>query len=295
MNRGNLQYIFSAYSDESGCFTEDYQSIGVVSGKTEELERLKEELSQILAKNRVKEIKFAEVRTHSPKVRAAQEFVDKAIEYVINHSIKIDVLCWWIRDARHDIHGRDDLANLARMYYKVLRNISEKWHALNWMILPDKGSKLNWSEIVGYLNRTRLIRKPYLMTLFQQDNFVLNFKGVMPQDSIDEPLVQLADLFAGMACFSIGKKDLCHAWMRKNHYQRNPGLFCDKPDEKMTKAEYNRFDLLYRIYKQAKKHRLGVSLERKGYIQSFSKTAPLNFWHYQPTNVEDKAPIRSLR
>ena len=295
MNRTESDEFFSAFCDESGCFSENYQSIAVVSGKTVELERLKDDLSQILIKNSVREIKFEEVRTHSPKVRTARQFVDKAIEYINARILKIDILCWWTKDSRHDIDSRDDFANLARMYYKVLRNVSEKWHVHNWMIFPDRGSKLNWGEVVDYLNKTRLIRRPYLMTLFRQDNFLLSFRGVIPRDSIEEPLVQLADLFAGMACFSISKKDLCNAWMRKNHYQNNAGLFCNHQDAVITLAQSNRFDLLYRIYAHAKKYKLGVSLERDGYIQSFSKSAPLNFWHYRPANAEDKAPRRIPR
>lgn len=283
---------YSAYSDDSGCFAEAYQSICVLSGITDKLERLREELAQILIRNRVTEIKFEKVRTHCPKVKAAQEFADKAIENILAQYIKIDVLCWWLGDSRHNIYGRDDPANLARMYYKVLRNICEKWGNHDWTIYPDMGSKLDWGEVVGYLNNTRLIRKPLLMTLFQQDNFYINVKGVIPRDSIKEPLVQLADLFAGLACFSIGKKDLCTLWMRQNNYRRNPGLFCDHHDVVIKATDSNRFELLYRVYLHAKKRKLGVSLEQEGYLQSFSKNAPLNFWHYRPANKKDKAPIR---
>ena len=286
---------YSAYSDDSGCFAEAYQSICVVSGITDKLERLREELAQILIRNRVKEVKFEKVRTHCPKVKAAQEFADKAIENILAQYIKIDVLCWWLGDSRHNIYGRDDPANLARMYYKVLRNICEKWRNHDWTIYPDMGSKLDWGEVVDYLNNTRLIRKPFLMTLFQQDNFFINVRGVTPRDSIKEPLVQLADLFAGLACFSIDKRDLCTQWMRQKNYLSHPGLFCDHPETVIKPTDHNRFDLLYRVYTHAKKYELGVSLEQGGYIRSFSKNVPLNFWHYHPMNAEDKAPTRRRR
>jgi hypothetical protein len=295
MNEGRGTEAFAAYTDESGCFNRNHQSIGVVSGRAANVKRLREDLVGVLAKAKIKEIKFELVRTHSPILQAAHGFIDKALEYVSDNIINIDVLCWWTKDTRHDIHGRDDFGNLARMYYKILRNVSEKWHVHNWAIFPDKGSKLNWGEVVGYLNKTRLVRKPYIMTLFLQDNFTLNFRGVISQDSIDEPLVQLADLFAGMACFSVGQRDLCKVWMRKKHLNSNPTLFSENADEKIALASSNRFDLLYSTYKHAKKSKLGVSFEREGYIRSYSKTMPLNFWYYRPMNSKDKAPTRNLR
>ena len=154
---------------------------------------------------------------------------------------------------------------------------------------------MKWEEVVGYLNNTRLIRKPFLMTLFQQDNFFINVKGVTPRDSIKEPLVQLADLFAGLACFSIDKKDLCTQWMRQKNYLSHPSLFCEHPETVIKPTDHNRFDLLYRVYTHAKKYELGVSLEQRGYIRSFSKNVPLNFWHYHPMNAKDKAPTRRRR
>jgi hypothetical protein len=281
-----------AYSDESGCFTENYQSIGVVSGRAEDLGRLKRELFQILDNNKVKEIKFEKVRTHLPKIKTAREFTDKAFEYIDAHALAIDVLFWCLNDTRHNIINRDDQANLGRMYYKILRNISEKWKATNWMLVPDTGSKLNWQEVIRYLNKTTLVRRPYLLSLFEEDRYPLNFQSVIPRDSINEPLVQLADLFAGMARYSIGKNDLCKIWLREQHRSNQPGLFYDERENAISKHNSNRIGLLNQVYVEAKKRSLGVSLTTNGYLKSFKKTSPLNFWHYRPASSKDKAPTR---
>ena len=54
--------------------------------------------------------------------------VDFAIKAVLEKSIRIDSLMWDIDDSRHKISGRDDTANLCRMYHHLLRNVFlERW------------------------------------------------------------------------------------------------------------------------------------------------------------------------
>lgn len=280
------------FSDESGCFNKNYQTIAAISGRDEDLSRLKIELNQILYENAVSEIKFEKIRTHRPKLKAASEFIEIAFKYVDAHAIKIDVLCWSVLDTRHNIENRDDQANLGRMYYKILRNISEKWEIRDWQLFPDKGSKLDWQEVIRYLNQTNIKRKPYILTLFEQNRSQLSFQRVAPQDSIDEPRVQLADLFAGMVRYSVEKKELCKIWLDEKNKKDQLGLFSEERVVTITKPDSNRFELINQVYNKAKKRALGVSLCRYGFLKSFKKFAALNFWHYVPASDHDKAPTR---
>lgn len=289
--------IFSAYSDESGCFSERYQAIGIISGDKIILYKLRDELGMILKNQNVNEVKFSEVRTHRPKLKAAQLFVKKAVGFAMQRNIRIDVLLWDTHDKRHAIPGRDDVANLERMYYKALRNISERWHQHNWELYPDDGSKINWSEIKSYLNKTRIPRnrKPHFLFLFDEEAYTINFHKIFPMKSHDEPLIQIADLFAGIACFCREKGKEYLKWLQ---YQKEINQLLlykyeeSEIEEDPNKTEQNRFVLIWQLNDICKRHKLGVSLKTKNYLWTCVPSNPINFWHYEPKYEEDKAPIR---
>ena len=64
----------------------------------------------------------------------------------------------------------------------------------------------NWGRIIKYLSMTRMHRKqnenPLLIKLMLKENPRFEFGEVKQLPSIKEPLIQLADLFAGLARFS---------------------------------------------------------------------------------------------
>jgi hypothetical protein len=103
---------FSIYSDETGLFDKRFQAIGLVSGPTVHLLELRDKLRLILNENCITEIKFVEVRTHHPKLLAAQGFIERSVtEYANRQKCRIDVLVWDTQDLRRAIRGRDDVAN----------------------------------------------------------------------------------------------------------------------------------------------------------------------------------------
>jgi len=288
--------IFSAYSDESGCFRERYQAIGIVSGGKENLETLNSELKKILNNKRTSEIKFEEVRTHRPKVEAAELFLNRAIEFARHKKIRIDVLLWDTRDSRHDIFGRDDIANLERMYYKVLKHISKRWNQTEWKLCPDRNSAINWSEIQSYLNKTKMLRRksPNLLLLFEEKTYKINFLKIDQRNSQTEPLIQLADLFAGMARFCREKGKECIKWLKdKNNSQ---GYLFDFNDdstkEDPSKTNQNRFKLIGDFNDKCKKFKFGVSLNTREFLTTPNPENPINFWNYETQHEDDKAPVR---
>ncbi len=157
--------IFHAYSDESGFPADRYQTLAVVSGRLDNLAALRSHLRDKLG-NGVKEVKWEEIRGHRPKTESAIGYLELAITYAISGKIRIDVLAWDTRDQRHTIYDRDDVANLERMYYKNMIHIARQWNNPIWALFPDENSVLDWQEIIGYLNNTRL-QKPRFMSLFQ--------------------------------------------------------------------------------------------------------------------------------
>lgn len=293
----NTSKRFCAYSDESGCFSERFQAIGIVSGKEKHISKLRDILVNILHKKGLKEVKHSEVRTHKPKIEAAVAFVEKGVDFAKHSSIRIDILLWDTQDTRHSIPGRDDVANLERMYYKALRNVSERWRQNIWELYPDENSAINWSEIKSYLNSTQIPRRnpPNLISLFEEKASTINFHKIEPKKSHDEPLIQIADLFAGMACFCRDNGEECLKWLLSQKRSSQQVLFdYEEPGikEDPNKTKQNRFKLIGILNTLCKRYRLGVSLNTKKYLWTPIPSKPLNFWNYESKFDDDKAPTK---
>ncbi|GAG35212.1 unnamed protein product, partial [marine sediment metagenome] len=163
---------------------------------------------------------------------------------------------------------------------------------------PDRRSKINWGEITKYLNMTNLsrskLKQPTLLNLIQ-DHQTFQFNRVQPLDSVNEPLVQLADLFAGMARFSGEECPQCVQWLssfgnidqlklRDNHKVSSK--------DKGTRIKECCYQLIGELDRVCKSCRLGVSLRKKKRLWTRIHTNPINFWIYEPQGDYDKAPTR---
>lgn len=283
---------FHIYSDDSGSCDKRYQCLGVISLSEQSARKLNNELVSILNENQLEELKFEELRGHSPKMKAASCFLNTAINYC--GSIRIDILLWDHQDERHSVHGRDDSKNLQLMYYKLLVHAARRWSIVNWHFYPDEQSGINWNEVREYLNNT-LTKKvePEIISLFKTERYVFNFDSVNPQHSHEEPIIQMADLFAGMSRFSHEKGSEFIAWTKKKNEKIEPSLFLPEENENSeSKADAARFSLLEKFYLLCKKSRLGVSINTREYLWTPKPENPINFWHYEVQHTEDKAPIK---
>ena len=100
--------------------------------------------------------------------------------------------------------------------------------------------------------------------------------------SHQEPLIQAADLFAGLGVYSRRAYKKFSLW-------RSEGMPTGTQDV-ISNADEERFEVLGHFYSQCKKHKLGVSLNQKGGLRTFNPAKPINFWWYEPQGGYDKAP-----
>lgn len=290
--------LLKIFSDESSSKSKRYNSICAISGKSSIIDQLLNNLKKILTKHGIKEVKFSEIKTHKSKIECAKEFFLKAIEYASNNQLRIDVIIWDLQDSRHSIPGRDDEENFKRIYFHLLRHIVESWKVFNCNFYPDERSTFNYNEIIDYLNSTKYPRKePFIIKMFKEEKIKFNFCEIIPQKSENNPLVQLADLFAGFACFSKENADIFKKWKSKIEKEKYPSLFGDfgerEEDEKETIK--NRFEIIELIKSECKKCGIKVSLNTNNYLKTFDPNERINFWHYEPQGEYDKAPIKKSR
>lgn len=291
---------FSTYSDESGVFGHRYQSIALISGQDGELTKLRDILQGIIRDRNLVELKFTEISGYqSPRAIAARKFIKSSIkDFARYKKIRIDVLTWDTQDPRHNVPNRDDIANLEEMYYKVLKHMAIKWNQARWNFYPDKNSKINWQGIKSYLNITRLRRSKYkqhtLLNLLESEQ-VIQFTDITQLDSFSEPLIQLADFFAGIARFTGEEGVQCVKWLASygNRKQlRMRQLLLNSHKEQTARRKGCRFQLVGELNQICKNCRMGVSLNKNKRLWTPDSNNPINFWNYVPQGEYDKAPSK---
>ena len=291
---------FAVYSDESGTFTKRFQSIALINGQVSTLTELKQHLQKILREKQVSEVKFELIRTHLPIIEAAQGFLHCLItKYACKETIRADILTWDTQDSRHAIQGRDNRANLERMYYKVFVHAARQWkNQREWKFYPDENSQVNWGELAHVLNRTPIIKhQTNQQPLFRSDEpkQALNVEHTLPLKSTEEPLIQLADLLAGMARFAKEEGEHCLSWLDTWGNKKQPQLpnfLCEDELNEPIRTKQNRFRLIGEFDALCKRYGMGVSLRRKKCLWTGKNTNPVNFWNYEPQHDYDQAPKR---
>ena len=213
--------------------------------------------------------------------------------------MRVDVLTWDTEEHRHKVIGRDDIANLERMYYHVFKNVlRERWpDGSPWKLCPDEHTALDWSSVEDYLviagSETEIHKG-----LFTKGGFRLRLREefrieeIAPCKSSDEPLVQAADLFVGLAVYSYEKYDAYEEWLRTTTPQA--GLFPPDSDQvvALSRSDQERCRVLKEFDANCKRLKLGVSLKTNRGLRTFKPVNPINFWLYEVQHEDDKAPVK---
>jgi len=281
--------VFEAYSDESGINVGDkFTSVSVVSGEVGVLNCLRDKLAKTLSDKNIEEVKFLNIRGYrSPITQAAIDFIECTVnDFAIYNRVRVDTITTDNESLGRNNYDSGNKPELERMYYCVLANIVRRWKSTKWCFYPDVSSKINWSEIITYLNMTRQqrkVREPLLVELMLGENTQFQFSEVEQRNSAEEPLIQLADLFSGMACFSHKENVGCAEWVARWKDERQGKLIpsMERNNRNITKLQKCRYKLIGGLYYLCHKHRLGVSIRSKKHLNTWKPNNPINFWDYQ--------------
>lgn len=283
-----------AFSDESGYNTGRYRSIGMVSLPIEIRHEFERNIRTILEQSEVNEFKWNKLKTAKSRF-CAKDIIDIVIQYAIDGKIRIDVLVWDTQDSRHKILGRDDIANLQRMYYHLLKNVlNERWPRKSvWELYPDKQSAIKWDTVTQILNLEGFRIEPAEQkpdspfNLWLQINFSIN--KIEESDSYEKVIIQIADLFAGMGVYSKSKYDKYVEW---NRIKTGQQLLIPQKASDLSKSDKEKCDVIHHLNKKCKDGKMGLSLEKGRCLRTFSPMNPINFWPYTPQTEMDKAPTK---
>lgn len=290
----SLTVTHVGFSDESKWNTGRFRSLGLVTAPLDALDQLEGELRRLLEESGVHEFKWRELGGARERF-AAEKMCRFAIDEACRKLLRVDVLVWDIQDSRHSVPRRDDIANLQRMYYHLFHNVMrERWpNNAVWRLYPDEHTAIDWKTLQAYLERgaftttvdsSLLTPGGFRLQLRQE----FRIEEIQPTSSTDHPLLQLADLFAGMAVFS---REKYQKWLRTSRGQVRL-LHNEEGEADPSRSERERFQLLSKFDRMCKERKLGVSLETKQGLWTPNPTNPLNFWMYEPQHPGDRAPTR---
>jgi hypothetical protein len=285
------------FSDESHWNRGRFRSLGLVTVPARALAGLEQQLGTLLTDSSVSEFKWKELDGARGRF-AAQKMCDFAVKAACEHDLRVDVLMWDVQDSRHNIVGRDDIANLQRMYYHLFRNVLRvRWpdNAV-WRLHPDEHTAMDWDTVQDCLENVA-VRFEVERSLFTQGQLRIRLRRdfgveeIRPGSSQQHRLLQLADLFAGMTVFSRDQFDAYQAWLAAKSKQSR--LFEDSEEiADPSRSARARFPVLRHFDECCKQRKLGVSLRTKRGLWTPKPENPLNFWMYEPQHSEDRAPTK---
>ena len=288
------------FSDESNWNTGRYGSVALVTMPLEARQPLEGGLGHVLKECGLGEFsweRFGGVRERG----AAEGMCHLAIDKACCRLLRVDALIWDKVDRRHNVRGRDDIANLERMCYHLFRNVLRLRWPRNavWRMYVDRHAGVDWDRLArcleaaserGEMDRSWQGRGWDSIRVSRE----YRLEEIVVSSSRECPLVQFADLFAGMAAFSWNQGDAYQAWLRAASKQSR-GFRHGEKAPALTRRSVERFRLLQHFVGCCEQRGVGVSLGgAAGGLWTRYPSNPINFWLYEPQCPQDKAPTRLL-
>lgn len=269
-----------AYADESSYNIGRFPAIALISLAQPEAGQVNNDIARILQQANVAEFKWE--RLNSAKSRfAALNLIDYTVQQAAAKVLRVDVLTWDMQDGRHRIPKLDKIANLQRMYYHLFRNVLRaRWpDEAIWQLRPDEHTAMAWEVVMDYLDTGRLSWEPAgKLELRLKHDFQI--QEIQPAQSNREPLIQLADLFAGLGSYSRA----CYG--RYQTWQKSP------TSPQLSHTDRERCRVIAALDQRCKNRRLGVSLKTHQGLRTLNPKKPLNFWWYMPQHDGETGPTR---
>jgi hypothetical protein len=287
-----------AYADESYHTRARYHGVAVVTCRFSDADAIVQALVQLFRESGVGEFKWGKLSQARDRF-AALKMIDLTTGLALDGNLRVDVLIWDTYDERHSVPGRDDMANLQRMYYHLFKNVLTcRWPAsCTWHLYPDENSALHWVTVQDFLDAAGLsftiegdlLKRGFRLRL-ARDFSVLNICEVC---SADSPLCQLAGLFAGLGAYSHIAYDKYEHWLQLQSDQMSLGLvFDDETTISLSNRDCERCTVIDYLNRQCKRYKFSVGLKSTQSFKTYAPQNPINFWLYEPQHPEDKAPVR---
>ena len=175
---------------------------------------INDKLVEILIKYNISIKKFKWNKFNSrDKVSALKEFLEYLFKLMVDNLVFIHTIIWDIQDSRHDVVGRDDIENLSRMYYKLIKNFAkDKLKNGDYLtVYPDRNNAVDWSLIEEILPNDGVYNTKELSFC----TVGLSKVCIKESNTNENALIQIADIFAGMARTSYEDYGRYEKWLNR--------------------------------------------------------------------------------
>jgi hypothetical protein len=286
-----------AYADESYTTASRYRSLAAVTLSASVADTACRCCQDLLDASEMSEFKWTKL-ADSRYRKVAIKLIDFIFEMVLGKAMRVDILIWDTYDSRHSVIGRDDVANLQRMYYQLFKNVLlRRWPSgAIWTLYPDENSALDWAAFEGFLDLAAFDRTAQAELL---DALALRIRvareySISKLEEVEShhaPLCQVADLFAGLGVYSRQAYDKFAFWTRRSSGQLELPLGMDSSPS-LSRSDRPRCFVLDYLNQKCKRHRMTVALDSTRGLATKNPAMPINFWPYEPQSPHDKAPTR---
>lgn len=271
-----------AYCDESKYIgRERYRAISCVSIKSEKLEIVEGELRALLEEAEQEDLGFTDL-TSTKNCIVATKMMRCAVEHAAAGDLQVRTIIWDAYDRRHG-PGTDELRNMERMYVHLLRDVlGRRWPAKTWEVRPDEQSAIRWNAMARILEfaATKTAGRPIEVRHLEQ------------QSSVQAPLVQVADLYAGLMSY-YAKSGAAFVRLLKLPIEQQKRALAGRIEPLASGSDRERFKMLLHVMRLYGDCGIRTVLTNSGLVFGESVASVVFNWLYEPQHDEDKAPRRA--
>jgi hypothetical protein len=285
------------FSDESKQNLGRFRSVALVTLSESRVESIRGEVAKLLLESGVRELKWTKLNGGRDR-HAVQKVLRFVFDSAVRGELRVDVVVWDCHDSRHSVARRDDVGNLERMHYHLYCCVfRDRWpRQTTWMLHPDENTGVNWDGLAEFVaNAAFRTEIPPPLAPSSNPRLIVcqdySVEDIRPKQSHKEPLIQIADVFAGIGNFSHESYHRYALWLSEE--TQKAGLFNQTaPASEFSRSERERFAVLHDFDQTCKANKMGVSLKTYRGLRTMNPKTPINFWSYCPQTDADKAPTK---
>jgi hypothetical protein len=241
-----------------------YRGLAVVSLRFADADAFRAEVKGLLQASEVHELKWTEVRTARQRF-AANKLISWTLNTMSAGALRAEVVTWDAEE-QHPAPGQSGIATLQQMYGLLLGTTLRRYQSGGGLVrvCPDEQDALNWPELKEHLAAQ-----------------ALPIEHILPCQSHHEPLVQLADLLAGLAAYARSASDRYEAWQAVAGLDLEL-LHPEDVPEPPTRSDRERFLVLAELLMQCASHHAPIKLRGDQGLLTTDPVFPLQFSSYPP-------------
>ncbi len=175
--------------------------------------------------------------------------------------------------------------------------INYRWKAAGfWLMQTDERNDMDWETLEdclhGRTRREKTARQEWFPDLAQLRT--VRLPRVTQVSSSDQPLVQVADLFAGLATFSWNQSEDHSSWRQVGQKiqagQQN--MFSSLGVGDVSKSAHFKHEVLDHLV-SLRLSGVAMKTQNGEGLRTYGPKNSINFWKYEPKRKSDKAPQKN--